>query len=421
MSELPIGTRDLAEVIPDLSELLADPAAYLSQKEVRIGKHKPPLIAFALALFLVLVFAFIVSQEGVAQVGAQRGSWVMAGGCLLFVGVLLYWAWPVHCLLVLNQAGVELQYRDITVWCPWAVFNEPGEAIITGTDDFYRSIVLPISLAAVPLIEQRREGRVVASGDQVAAKQFAFLAQGQAQLWSPYEANPQEIGWLLLRLGLQLGAVAAAPLEVDAPADPQPRHANAIQAALPAVSGSSSPALAEGQAGGVTEPTISAGPARIDRQGWIVFPVTRLQLPSSCAGCGQPTDGRREYELAPYVHWSLRFVLWLYARRFRIALPWCVACERTRRARLWLFPLLGGLAGLGVGLFLAVMLVGEILPWCFDVVFIGLGAWLGSRLARREPFQAWYWEPDQTILFRFPSGAIAAQWVNPEATASEEA
>ena len=77
---LPIGTQPLRQVVPDLDQLLANPAAYLAERPIAIAKAKPSVFATVQAAFQhcdLLLFAL-----GIFLCYRHRnegGFWLVAG------------------------------------------------------------------------------------------------------------------------------------------------------------------------------------------------------------------------------------------------------------------------------------------------------------------------------------------------------
>ncbi len=74
--------------------------------------------------------------------------------------------------LVLHPDGVEVKYRDTTVWCPWALFNVDGHAFVPDGDSPRVGLTLPVAREAIPFVELRREDTPIAHGAEIKARQW---------------------------------------------------------------------------------------------------------------------------------------------------------------------------------------------------------------------------------------------------------
>src|SRR5262249_54941951 len=167
--------------------------------------------------------------------------------------------------LVLTAEGVEVAYRGATVWAPWALFNVDGGPFVPEADSPRAGLTLPVSAEAVPFVELRRDGVVVACGAQVGGPQWRFTPFGEVVLPARYEARAGELGEVLLLLGRRLGR------QLPRGAPPPEAHPRA-----------------EGD----------VGP---DGAGWLTVPLTRLAVPPCCFDCADPP---------PRTHRVLRCSAW---------------------------------------------------------------------------------------------------------------
>src|SRR5262249_19958735 len=120
-SNVPVGTRPLAKVVPDHGQLLADPASFLAQREVRIGPQRVQW-----PMFLIVPVLFILGMYLIPN----RLGWALVFVSPILLCVLVYWAWPVHREMVLSKNGIELIYQESRIWCPWALFSAEGQAFV---------------------------------------------------------------------------------------------------------------------------------------------------------------------------------------------------------------------------------------------------------------------------------------------------
>src|SRR6516162_10269876 len=116
-----VGTRPLAKVVSDHEDLLADPASFLKKGELRIGARRVSFGWFLLVPVLFCVGIYLMPS---------RIGYALAFCSPVFLGILLYWAWPVPRELIMRLDGVEFLYRDSKVWCPWSLFSVEGQAFV---------------------------------------------------------------------------------------------------------------------------------------------------------------------------------------------------------------------------------------------------------------------------------------------------
>ena len=65
---------------------------------------------------------------------------------------------------MLYPEGVEVTFRDTTVWCPWALFNVDGKAFVPDVDSPRVGLTLPIAPQALPFVDLRRDDTPIAHG-----------------------------------------------------------------------------------------------------------------------------------------------------------------------------------------------------------------------------------------------------------------
>ena len=189
MSVLPAG-QSLAHFLPDLDELLDDPRAYLVREPVTIGPRQMYGLAF---LFGLGGAALLLSCVLAGQGDGER----LALGIGLLVGASVWLGWSLMLRghsLVLHPEGVEVRYRDTTVWCPWAVFNVDGHAFVPDADSPRVGLTLPVASEAIPFVELRREDSPIANGSHVRASQWQYLASDSVVLPARYEVMAGELG-----------------------------------------------------------------------------------------------------------------------------------------------------------------------------------------------------------------------------------
>jgi len=378
MSVLPIGRR-LQQVIPDLDDLLLDPARYLSSG-LSIGARRMYGMA---ALFAVGGLGFLLSLLFMDL--KKDEAWVperIALGVGMQAGALFFLSWSLMLRghqLVLHPEGVEVKYRRTTVWCPWSLFNTNGAVYVPESDSPLVGLSLPVAVEAIPYVELRREDTPIAHGAEIKSRQFLFTPDGRVVLTGRYEVVAAELGALLLQLGSRLGR--------QLPRGEPPPEAYRFQD----IAAANSP-----------EP---------DEAGWITVHLTRLHWPPFCCECGADTSHALHVPLQTGADRVFRLV-GSSPRQLEVELPVCESCHdqiKTRQER-------GGRAGMLLGSLLlpavAAMLYLSGLPLPLDLLvlvalmampigsLIGFG--IGTALMRRLPVQFRNYSPSHgTISLRF--------------------
>jgi hypothetical protein len=375
MSVLP-GGRPLYQALPDLDDLLADPHAYLSEAPLALGPRRLYRLA---ALFALPGLALLLSCLATGKPDGER----IALGIAFLLGAAVWAGWSLRLRgheLVLHPDGVEVIHQGTSVWVPWALFHVEGRPFVPESDSPRAGLTLPVNPRAIPYVEQRRDGMVIAHGRQVAGPQWAFTGQDEVLLPARYEITEQDVGELLLLLGGRLGQdlPPSAPATAD---EPDPR------------------------------------PAELDPTGWFTIPLARLKLPPCCASCGGPRDDTLHVQVMARGDWL--FGPLLGGRAIDLPVPVCETCREriARRQRT------GGAVGFAVGALLgagAGILLGGLLGdgrrfalglGAFTGFFVGTlaGSILGTALARRPPVRVRRYSPSRGLVsVRFENPEIAA-------------
>jgi hypothetical protein len=380
MSLLPAG-RPLHSVVPDLDELLEEPDGYLRRAPVEIGPRRMYGLS---ALFAVPGLALLLSCAWTRSVDGERLA--MGVGLLLGAGVWLGWSVLMRGhRLVLHPEGVEVIFQGTTVWALWALFNADGAPFVADSDSPRVGLKLPVAPEAVPFVELRRDGSLVAQGAQVKARQWLFTGSDEVVLPARYEATAGELGALLLGLGRRLGRAlprGAPPPEAYAVAD------------------------------------LDAVPAP-DPAGWVTVSLTRLAFPARCCLCEEATgetlhvtvDAGWDHLVGPVVEQT---------RQAGLDVPLCPSCRdgiRARQARGSSLGLrLGALLGAGAAGLYALARgagdVGTLLLFALGGVAVGgiVGFLAGTSLARDLPVQVRGYSPAHgTLSIRFRNPAYTAR------------
>jgi hypothetical protein len=376
--------RPLLKAVPDLDMVLLDPQRALAGREVVIGPANRYATALVLGIFfacagwLVAVVVFVLAFE---PAPARPGQPVDAGCFFAVLAIVLQVAsilfmlqWLRGGQLVLSERGVELRYRGTVVFCPWTLFNTPGQPF---PPDRAR-VVLPVAAVAVPQVEARRRDRLLAQGLRVRTRQLRFRSAGEAVLAAFYEVSTLDLGKVLLHLGRILGTALPVPAaSLDFP-------------------------LGE---------VVEEDPAQMSRNGWVTVSLTRLAFPPVCCDCGTATLGRQKFRVTePFLGLS-RLRHPIRSEAIHVWVPVCYACQTANNRRLrkavWNGLSVGVLAiflsalgvclwpasGLARVLFVLSVLLGPV-----------LGALLGYHLHRDRamPVQMKHYLPGKgTVALRF--------------------
>ncbi len=371
MSMLP-GGQPLHRVLPDLDELLEDPHAYLSEAPLAFGPRRMYGLAFLFAIPGVVLLLSCVTE------GKPDGERITMGVGLL-LGASIWFGWSLLMRgheIVFQPDGVEVVYRDTTVWAPWALFHVEGRPFVPDSDSPRAGLTLPIDPKMVPHVQLRRGGMVVAWGLQVRGPQWFFTGRDEVALPGRYEVAAQDVGELLLVLGHRLGG--------DPPRTVPPPEA---------------------------EVGLHEEPAAPDLSGWITLPLTRLHLPNCCARCGGPRDDTLSVQVNPLLG-GMRGVV--------LPVPVCESCkayiEQRQRSGGTLGLIAGAVLGTAVGIGLGVWL-GEgrdLALWlgALSGFFAGTfaGSLLGLTLSRKMPVRVRGYSPSRGLVsVRFENPEIAAR------------
>jgi hypothetical protein len=257
------------QVIADVESLRADPATYLSQHEVTIGPRRrwiyatgcAFMLAFALQFLLFLVF--VQTMEPPPRGGPRPWDRIALLGLLLLVilGVsLMLWLWLLKGgTCVVEASGVRFIKGDSEVFCPWALFTAPGQAVF---NDLHgrNQLELPIAPEAIDRVAAKTNFAVVAEGMDVKTSYCRFRSGRELILANIYRLEPRELGELLLLLGRRL-------------APPQKAGTAKLARIKPATSRQSVATKGD----------------------WITVSLTGLSLPQECCECGVATASLHKF------------------------------------------------------------------------------------------------------------------------------
>ena len=385
MSVLPVG-HSLGRFIPDLDDLLYDPAAYLKTGPITFGPRRMWGLAL---LFLLAGGAFLVS---VCYTGENRSMGErLALGVGLTMGGMIWLGWSLMMhghQLVLHPEGVEVKYRDTAVWCPWALFNSEGDPYIPQSDSPMLGMALPINPEAVPYIELRRNDAPMAHGAQVKASQLVFASRDAVVLPARYEVRGEELGLLLLVLGRRLGRQLPG-------GTPTPEAMGIEHLEL-------------------ESPTLTSS-------GWFTAPLTRLRFPPRCCRCGQPTTDAMDFHGDPGGFWFFTNMFAASVKPLTLPVPMCVPCQEQtdlrRQRTASAATAIGSLLGLALALVLTFSEGGPGRDLLFPAGLLGVSAGgvvgylIGAALARRgDPVRLRRFSPSRgTVSIHFANTEYAEQ------------
>jgi hypothetical protein len=392
MSVLPAG-QSLSRFVSDLEELVENPRAYLVQEPLTVGPRQMYGLAFLFGLGggAFLLSCLLIGPADRDELLGER----LALGIGLLLGASVWLGWSLRMRghsLVLHPEGVEIKYRDTTVWCPWALFNVDGHAFVPGGDSPRVGLTLPVAAEAVPFVELRREDTPIAHGAEVRARQWQYLPAQRAGhgtdavvLSARYEVMAGQLGELLLLLGRRLGR--------ELPKGMPPPQAYATT-------------------------SLNDLPAAPDDGGWITVHLTRLAFPPKCCDCGERTQRTMSFQMASRGE-ALLSILVPTGEPLEVSIPVCEACQQRLREQ----QHRGGIRGMQAGAFLFCMLT-LLLAWIEGLqhpsllLVIGLatlaagglgGFILGTSASRRLPAELSGYSPSRgTLSLRFRHPEYAA-------------
>jgi len=368
------NSRPLAEVVENLDRLLAEPAKFLQQHEVRIGCVRPYRTALT-CLILLLGFGGLLFVEEMPPALALAGMGIMAAA-------LAYLLWPTRRELVLYPSGVEFIHGASTVWCPWALFSSTGQPLLVSTEDTSPPLLVPIAANGISAVEQRLHGALVTTGRDVRTPAFRFHSPHEVLLTIYYRANPAELGELLLILGQRLGAPAPETVTAES---------------------------AEAYVVVEDEPAPRPVPTR-ERGGWFTMPITQLQFLPYCCSCGSPTSETYAWTTAAKMNakdLGMNIVLSQvggFERNLTFPLPFCGACRRKYRRR---YVVAGALIAAFALCLVPALASRHLGPLELALGVVGLVcAIAGFEFANHFPVRVAYDAVKHTISFKFDKAEV---------------
>jgi len=200
--------RPLQWVVPNLEELLADPTTELKAEEIVIPAAPFPGMSLLLGLMFTFPLLFcvftpvwiIVSRwpEPYREVAVH-----IAMITSLVLGVYFANRWLRRRKIVLRLQGVEIHCGGKYVFCPWALFCVPVEAL----SEADASVILAVNPGSIPSVELRRKGKILATGKAVRTTDFHFKQGMSAVLADVFQARVGPVAKLLIGVGRRMGNV----------------------------------------------------------------------------------------------------------------------------------------------------------------------------------------------------------------------
>jgi hypothetical protein len=282
--------------------------------------------------------------------------------------------------MFLGPGGVEIRYWDTTVFCPWDLFDVDGEAwTAPGLESPTAGVTVPIAPAAVPLVVWRRGVVELARGLKIRAPQAWLLSAHELVLPGRYELRSEDLGKLLLLLGMRLGGrIAAGELRTTETIQPEP--------AVPL-------------------------PER-DKDGFYTVSLTRFRLPPCCCVCaGEPDRTMALTATSGVTPWlGAGPGMWSPAgQSVLVEVPVCQRCYEQTQSNY-------GTAVLRwTGLFALVGLVGGLLaPADVQGIALPLGVAIGAIAGLIIGATVGIPQPIELRNYHPPTGTLRVRFRNPE-------
>jgi hypothetical protein len=374
-----LSERSILAAVPDLENLLLHPSRLRAGREVVIGPARRYGSVLVLSLFTAFITwfltVFIAVLFGPRPWGRHMGWFLLGSFLLLQVTLFLLIARILRGgQMVWSGRGIELRYRSQVVFCPWSVFHTPGQPFSPGRGQ----VVLPVLPAAVPLVEARRHGQLMAEGIRVVTPQLWFRSPREMTLRAFYEVNTLELGKVLLHLGRLLGTAGIAPASsLDFP----------------------------------PEEPVAEEPVHAGADGWITVNLTRLVFPAECCDCGAATTGRQKFTVRERFFGPGRFLNPAGGDPAHIWVPVCYACQTANQGR-FVRAVCNGL-GIGLAAVLLAAAAARIFPNNLAVAYLVIltiiwapliGCLVGYQFgkARSQPLQLRNYSPARgTVSLKF--------------------
>ena len=206
--------KSLSKAVPDYHLLLDNPTERLSDGPIYIGPRRRYATALCMGVLIspAAIFSFVSVLAAIEKYARLRFPNDVTANAAIFACIVVgavaamvvsFWLWR-GGRMVLTLEGVELRHRRSVVWCPWSLFDAPGQPFDRMTTD----VTLPVSPKAVPSVELRKNDLVVARGEAIRSRQLRFPSNRLARMSALYSVKIGDLADLLLHLGCKLGKAA---------------------------------------------------------------------------------------------------------------------------------------------------------------------------------------------------------------------
>lgn len=201
--------KPLCDVIPELTQLYANPAETLRENSVTIGPARPRG-TILYATFALTLLSYCAGCAGLLeqQRPPPRGLVILG---LVSAALLPFLSYTLMARLirggwmVLHPDGVELIYRRSTVFCPWELF---GATAAVGKSK-RSTVVLIVPADAVSLVTHLKGGLIRSHGEDVWTRQLRVMSRTEVALHDLYLVDLRECCEMLLHVGRGLAGDVA--------------------------------------------------------------------------------------------------------------------------------------------------------------------------------------------------------------------
>jgi hypothetical protein len=200
--------KPLCDVVPDLSQLYANPAAGLHENPITIGPARP-LGTILYATFALTMLSYCAGCAGLLE---QQGQSPLLTILLLVSAALLpFLSYTLMARLirggwmVLYSDRVELIYRRSTVICPWELFG--ATTVVSKVKRGAVTLIVPPD--AVPLVTLLKGDLIRSHGEDVGTRQLRVMSCTEVVLRDLYLVDLRECCAMLLHVGRGLAGGAA--------------------------------------------------------------------------------------------------------------------------------------------------------------------------------------------------------------------
>jgi hypothetical protein len=273
----------LAQVVPDIDHLLADPADHLKYQEVIFRAYRPwaSLIALSSVVLIGEIAIFHWFWRPAAPLEHQIFFVVLfialPGGAVMLAMLVFRGN---SCILSAEE--VRFVKGSTEIHCPWELFGAPGQPNVVHFLHGNPRLELPVVPGVVPFVEAKKHEKIIGRGFAFQPTgQFYFRFPNELIIESVYQVKPMALGQLLLQVGRILGAPAnGLPLPQSAAMDSE--------------------------------------------DGWIAVRLTGVAFPNACCECGIPTTDAKGIGFGG-----------VEGGTSSVSVPHCAECQRQHRWRFW--------------------------------------------------------------------------------------